>query len=196
MPTIFYKTFPATAPLLPPETEFDKSFSLASSSSSFSSSVDGMAHASPTSVIGQAVPPSHHKRSDSLQGFVLQKQHQQQPGNVGAASLTSRTLSSNQQSTFHKNTTSSSLSKKRSIDSDSDDDNSRDGRNDYDDDEWVCSVSAKARRTNSCLQDAIRPIASKIQMGFHRIDRKDPISLAVSNLNPINQATNKQKLSQ
>eukprot|EP00529_Nitzschia_sp_RCC80_P012082 CAMPEP_0113453122 /NCGR_PEP_ID=MMETSP0014_2-20120614/7197_1 /TAXON_ID=2857 /ORGANISM="Nitzschia sp." /LENGTH=558 /DNA_ID=CAMNT_0000344511 /DNA_START=111 /DNA_END=1787 /DNA_ORIENTATION=+ /assembly_acc=CAM_ASM_000159 len=168
MPTIFYKTFPATAPVPLPNkiAVMNKSFTLASSSSSSSSTPVGLAHtygtstdqqhshpnASPTSVIGQIMPSSssssHHRRDDSLQGFVLEGNEPQVEG---------------------KSTTYTATSNKRK---------SCGGDNEAVDEEWVCPISAKARRTKSGVQDAIRPIASKIQMGFQRIDRKDPISLA------------------
>lgn len=163
MPTIYYETFPASSPApvscLPDDHDHDitimsQSFTLASSSSL---KTNTLSNGSPTSVIGQMIPPPRHSRDNSLKGFLLQ------PGpRTSSSSTTAAPTSTTTTSAFPS-------TKKRKYDN-------------YDvyDDEWICPISAKAQRTKSCLQDSIRPIASKIQMGFQRIDRKDPISLAVS----------------
>jgi hypothetical protein len=48
---------------------------------------------------------------------------------------------------------------------------------------WTCPVSSKAsQRSSSTINDRLQPIVERIQMGYQRVDGKNPISLAVSTI--------------
>lgn len=48
---------------------------------------------------------------------------------------------------------------------------------------WTCPVSAKASLKTNSIKDLVQPIMEQLQMGCHRPDGKNPISLAVSSGN-------------
>jgi hypothetical protein len=45
---------------------------------------------------------------------------------------------------------------------------------------WTIPVSATASKTNHSARDLVQPIVDEIKLGMHRLDGKNPISLAVS----------------
>jgi hypothetical protein len=48
---------------------------------------------------------------------------------------------------------------------------------------WACRVSSSAsHRTGATINERLQPIIERIQMGYQRVDRKNLISLAVSNV--------------
>ncbi|KAG7374646.1 tyrosine/nicotianamine aminotransferase [Nitzschia inconspicua] len=48
------------------------------------------------------------------------------------------------------------------------------------DDAWICPVSSKASQSKKSVKDMVQPIVEMMQLGCHRPDGKNPISLATA----------------
>ena len=45
---------------------------------------------------------------------------------------------------------------------------------------WVCPASKKCRQTSNPVQSIVEKVTKRIRSGYQRVDRKTPLSLAVS----------------